>query len=182
MNNLIIPNELIVSSLTPGKRDIIIIKYEDKKQMFNKYWKEYPEFMPVAIKSLQENMYLKIVGDDLTDLNNIVLRAPAEELFKSTSLEKSVDNILNYLNKKTNKKRGFSLSSNGNRKYVSARLKEGYTENELKSVIDIKTDEWLNTSQEFYLRPQTLFNDEKFQSYINQVDKCKKDKQTINRM
>ena len=39
MSNLIIPNELIVSSLTPGKRDIIIIKYEDKKQMFNKYWK-----------------------------------------------------------------------------------------------------------------------------------------------
>lgn len=55
-----------------------------------------------------------------------------------------------------------------NLKPIIARLKEGYTLEEFKHVIDVKTADWKN-NPEFskYLRPETLFGS-KFDSYLNQ--------------
>ena len=46
-------------------------------------------------------------------------------------------------------------------------MNEKYTVEDFYSVIDKKTAEWLNTEQEKYLRPETLFGT-KFESYLNQ--------------
>lgn len=58
-----------------------------------------------------------------------------------------------------------------NLKPILARLKEGYTLEEFKHVIDVKTADWKN-NPEFskYLRPETLFGS-KFDSYLNQKSK-----------
>lgn len=58
-----------------------------------------------------------------------------------------------------------------NLKPIIARLKEGYTLEEFKHVIDVKTADWKN-NPEFskYLRPETLFGS-KFDSYLNQKSK-----------
>lgn len=53
------------------------------------------------------------------------------------------------------------------RKLLKARLKEGFTVEEIKLVIDKKAAEWLgNAAMEQYLRPETLFGN-KFESYLN---------------
>lgn len=49
--------------------------------------------------------------------------------------------------------------------HISARLKEGFTVEDFKTVIDKKNAEWHGTEYEQYLRPQTLFCT-KFESYL----------------
>lgn len=60
---------------------------------------------------------------------------------------------------------------------VSARVKEGYTFVDFKIVIDKKCKQWLGTEQAVYLRPITLFNATKFETYLNEseITKTKKE-------
>lgn len=53
---------------------------------------------------------------------------------------------------------------------ISRRLDEGFTVDELKSVIDKKYAEWKGTPRQNFVRPETLFSDAHFQSYLNQDD------------
>lgn len=53
------------------------------------------------------------------------------------------------------------------KEHIHARLADGFSEEDFYTVIDKKSKEWKNTSQERYLRPQTLFSN-KFESYLNQ--------------
>ena len=73
------------------------------------------------------------------------------------------ENVIDYLNEKTN--RNFK-KNNTNFKLIIARLKDGYNIEDLKWVIDKKTNDWLGTSMQEYLRPITLFGN-KFENYIN---------------
>ena len=50
---------------------------------------------------------------------------------------------------------------------IKARLHEGFTVDDFKTVIDKKAKEWMGTDMEKYLRPETLFGN-KFEGYLNQ--------------
>lgn len=52
------------------------------------------------------------------------------------------------------------------RRHISARLSEGFTVDDFKTVIDRKASEWRGTEYAKYLRPETLFGT-KFESYLN---------------
>lgn len=73
--------------------------------------------------------------------------------------------IILYLNEKANK--NYSVEAKEARRCINARIAEGYSVNDFKKVIDIKVSKWLNTPQEDYLRPITLFGT-KFNSYLNE--------------
>lgn len=75
------------------------------------------------------------------------------------------DDVINYLNQKANTK--YRSSSKKTQEKINARLNEGYTLMDFKNVINKKTDEWINTEMEKFLRPETLFGT-KFESYLNQ--------------
>ncbi len=49
---------------------------------------------------------------------------------------------------------------------ITARVNEGYTLEDIKTVIDKKVKEWKGTDMERYLRPETLFGN-KFEGYLN---------------
>nr|WP_142390268.1 conserved phage C-terminal domain-containing protein [Streptococcus agalactiae] len=73
-----------------------------------------------------------------------------------------------YLNQKTNSNYKF-VDSNTN--LVKSRLKDKYTLDDFKIVIDKKTAEWgKDAGWSKYLRPSTLFNASKFESYLNQPE------------
>lgn len=73
------------------------------------------------------------------------------------------EQVLTYLNEKA----GTHFKPiETNIKFIKARLKD-YTEEDLKAVIDKKVKEWKGTEWQKYLRPETLFNATKFDSYIN---------------
>lgn len=73
--------------------------------------------------------------------------------------------IIEYLNLKTNK--NYKHSSKATQRFIDARLHEGFTLEDFKRVIDIKSKQWLGGDMEQYLRPQTLFGT-KFESYLNE--------------
>lgn len=84
---------------------------------------------------------------------------------------------ITYLNQVANKRYKFVDKT---KRLLLARFKEGYTLEDFKQVIDIKTAEWKD-SPEFskYLRPETLFGS-KFDGYLNQKPKTIKGKSEDN--
>ena len=77
-----------------------------------------------------------------------------------------VSEIIDYLNQKTGKH--FRKSIANTTRAINARIKDGFTVDDFKSVIDKKVIEWgKDERMKQYLRPQTLFGT-KFESYLNQ--------------
>ena len=84
---------------------------------------------------------------------------------KKSKLAQDAKIVIDYLNAKTGSKYRYSKSST---KHIIARLGEGFTVDDCKSVIDKKCNEWLtDPKMQQYLRPETLFAG-KFESYLNQ--------------
>jgi len=85
----------------------------------------------------------------------------------------AINEIITYLNKKAGK--DYKLNSKKTRLLIKTRLKEGFTVDNFKLVIDKKTKGWKGQinkdgiSMESYLRPETLFGT-KFESYLNEPD------------
>ena len=77
-----------------------------------------------------------------------------------------ISEIIDYLNQKTGKH--FRKSIANTTRAINARIKEGFTVDDFKAVIDKKVIEWgKDERMKQYLRPQTLFGT-KFESYLNQ--------------
>lgn len=77
-----------------------------------------------------------------------------------------VSEIIDYLNQKTGKH--FRKSIANTTRAINARIKEGFTVDDFKAVVDKKVIEWgKDERMKQYLRPQTLFGT-KFESYLNQ--------------
>lgn len=100
------------------------------------------------------------------------VNTPMEEKVKenntiiNNTINKYIVEIIDYLNSvcgtsyKNNSKKTVTL--------IKARLKENYTVNDFKKVIDTMNTKWKGTQFEQYLRPSTLFNEDKFEGYLNQ--------------
>lgn len=81
-------------------------------------------------------------------------------------ITKNIKEIVDYLNQKA--KSSFKATTKATQTKIRARLAEGFSVDDFKKVIDIKTAEWLNdANMSQYLRPETLFGT-KFESYLNQ--------------
>lgn len=79
--------------------------------------------------------------------------------------DKSHFEIIEYLNLKTGSK--FKPTTKPYVQAIRSRLKEGYTVNDFKTVIDKKCREWKGTKLEKYLTPKTLFAPSHFDTYLN---------------
>ena len=72
--------------------------------------------------------------------------------------------VISYLNLKA--KKNFKVDTASHHKFIKARLKEGYTLEDFKKVVDIMSAKWIGTEYEQYLQPQTLFGN-KMDNYLN---------------
>lgn len=81
-----------------------------------------------------------------------------------------VSEIVDYLNEKTQS--NFKAKTDNTQKAITARLKEGYTVEDFKKVIDDKVKDWANdTEMRTYLRPSTLFRPSNFEAYLNEANR-----------
>lgn len=80
-------------------------------------------------------------------------------------VDKSHFEIIEYLNLKTGSK--FKPTTKPYVQAIRSRLKEGYTVDDFKTVIDKKCREWKGTKLEKYLTPKTLFAPIHFDTYLN---------------
>lgn len=115
------------------------------------------------------NRYLRILNDPIKENFN----TPIKENFKDniTDINNTFNNyiveIVNYLNDVAGKK--FKHTTRKTQTLIKARLREGFTVDDFKRVIDNKTKEWKqDPKMSKYLRPETLFGT-KFESYLNET-------------
>lgn len=91
---------------------------------------------------------------------------PPTPLKGGLSLADATKEIISYLNQQAGT--SYRASSKATQRFVHARLKENYTVDDCKKVIDIKVASWKDDPKmSKYLRPQTLFSN-KFEGYLNE--------------
>ncbi|OIM22387.1 replication protein [Oenococcus oeni] len=85
---------------------------------------------------------------------DIMSGKPDESISSNITIAKKA---LNYFNQQSNRK--FNLSAKKNTKPIIARLKEGFSPEDLKTVIDRACSHWKGKIEyEQFLRPETIFN------------------------
>ena len=77
-----------------------------------------------------------------------------------------VKTVIDYLNQKNGT--SYRASSKKNKSLINARFSDGYSVDDFKKVIDIKSNDWIGTDMAKFFRPETLFGN-KFDGYLNQV-------------
>lgn len=129
------------------------------------------------VNSKSNNLYLDNIlsGNPYFTFPTWLEEAAIKDLEKTKHKELWIPIV--YLNQVANKRYKFVDKT---KRLLLARFKEGYTLEDFKQVIDIKTAEWKD-SPEFskYLRPETLFGS-KFDGYLNQKPKTIKGKSEDN--
>ncbi len=125
------------------------------------------------ITFLYEDKELFISGEEAQKFIKIVTEAKLNGEYKKLNwrkvdlvFKKEVLGVVLYFSEVTGKKIKSDPVTASTAKPIRARLKEGYTVEQLKAVIDIKSSQWKNDfKMKQYLRPVTLFSD-KFESYL----------------
>lgn len=124
-------------------------------------------FKSVKVKVPDDGNEWHVVGEMLEPL--ISDEDPAKVMEKKEKEDKYAEErkeIINYLNLVCNSR--YRPGSQGSKGHINARLREGYTVDDFKSVIDKKHKEWTGTDMERFLTPDTLFGT-KFEKYVNQT-------------
>ena len=119
----------------------------------------------------RENKKVLLKGSDVTSDVTVTESYATDKNKKENRKEEDIEiyrSVISYLNDKTNS--NFKCTTKKTKSLIDARLKESFTIEDFKTVIDKKTKEWLNdTKMVQYLRPQTLFGTN-FESYLNQKE------------
>lgn len=105
---------------------------------------------------------LVVVEDEVKALSGSPDTPPREADGKADARE-----VLAYLNSKTGKA---YRPVPANLDLITARIRDGTSVAQLKTVIDVKAAQWVSDRKMAqYLRPSTLFNRTKFEQYLGQV-------------
>lgn len=118
--------------------------------------------------------YLENVKENSTSINNTVNSTDIYSQAEPDGVAEKAKTIVGYLNEKTDSH--YKATTPKTKQLVQARLKEGFSVDDFKTVIDKKTATWLKDSKmNKYLRPLTLFGT-KFEDYLNEKVKGQPDK------
>jgi len=117
------------------------------------------------VRVFREKQKLLQCNDDVTKSNS--------NKDKDKHKDKHIKQVVTYLNEITNSK--YKFNSAITQRHINARIAEGFTVEDCKTVIDKKCKEWMGTDMAKYIRPETLFGT-KFESYLNQKSEKEKPK------
>lgn len=123
----------------------------------------YAVFQDIKDADISTKVYHKVNDKIYNDVYNEVYTTEEEK--EEKEVKNIINNIVSFLNDTAGT--SFKSSSAKTRSLISARLNEGFSQEDFEKVIRTKTEEWKNTDMEKYLRPVTLFGT-KFESYLNQ--------------
>ena len=128
---------------------------EEKKKLTEQENKEYIVGIP---NGNQTDTQYRIGKDSLVkdNKNNVV-----NDIYTP-----QIKEVIDYLNEKTNK--NFRATTKKTQILIKTLLKNKYTVEDIKKVIDIKVRQWgKDKKMKIYLRPETLFGT-KFEAYLNE--------------
>lgn len=152
-------NVLIIS---PGKHA--------KRFKINKYYDQWRVTKTVTITETVTVTETVTITESVTDCyqnsnNSLPKQYPQKTITKDNTKDICLE-VLNYLNQKSQRD---YRAVKSNLDLIKARIKEGYSKEDLIRVIDLKCSQWLkNPQMESYLRPSTLFGATKFSQYAGE--------------
>ena len=148
-----------IKRITTNKNTVIcVVKYAD----FQGFGFEYNE---QTTNNKQTTTIKEIKNKRNKESKNIYTSLPEDK-----NITAIVETVIQMLNVETDKKdgEGFSPRAKKNVELISALIHEGYTLNDLKTVIEKKCDAWLTDPvMKSNLRPSVLFGD-KFDEYLHE--------------
>ena len=182
--------ESIKKLLERFEKKLKVAKYSKKtKELLIMNWYKYNWTSSPKVRACIESELKNLKNKEFKDyIYNICIpyiygmdtHTQEEEEEEEQSNNKNNQNykyIIDYLNKKTSK--NFKSTSKKTKTLINARINEGFSVEDFKTVINNKTTEWLNDKKmEQYLRPETLFGN-KFESYLNQNSKKQETSENI---
>lgn len=136
-------------------------------------WEEYQNIEGMdkireqnRIRKQRQREKQKMLPEPSRDSHGTVTPSHASEEDKEEDKDKEIYiSIVSYLNEKAGT--SFKHTTAKTKTSIKARVAEGFTVDDFKTVIDKKCDEWLgDPKMEKYLRPETLFGT-KFEGYLN---------------
>lgn len=105
----------------------------------------------------------EITKDNITSINKTSINNTYSRIDGKNEI---VISVINYLNEKADK--SYRSTTQKTKSLINARIKEGFTLDDFKKVIDTKTQQWKNNYKlNKYLRPETLFGN-RFESYLQE--------------
>lgn len=133
---------------------------EARREYQREYHKEYRK---------KQKLLASNEVDESKCLRKCLRKDDVNSLDKDIDKEKDIDidkykYIVEHLNQKADT--NYKHTSKKTQTCIHARLAEGFTVDDFKTVIDKKCAEWKGTEWEKFLRPETLFGT-KFESYLN---------------
>lgn len=120
------------------------------------------------VSTIQYENPIQQIQKEETIVAEPIIDKPKKERKKSTETSypnEIYEEIIFFLNQSTGK--NYKSQSAMNRKFITQRLNDGYTIDDFKQVITVKSYNWLGNKMEQFLRPETLFSN-KFESYLNE--------------
>jgi len=148
------------------------IAYSESRKANRTIKKEpYDDDMKNTCKTYDKHMDNEIDNED--DIDNVT-KLPKTKVPKPEAEQKPYQEIIDYLNQKAGT--SFRYTSSKTQSLIDARLNDKYTVDDFITVINKKTEEWIDSDMAKFLRPETLFSP-KFESYLNQL-KCNTSKST----
>ena len=125
-----------------------------------------------ALNGSVENTFQEVQKVHLGSVENTLSEVQKVHTIKTENTKTENNNnkllickeVISYLNLKA--KKNFKFDTARHHKFIKARLKEGYTLEDFKKVVDIMSTKWIGTEYEQYLQPQTLFGN-KMDNYLN---------------
>jgi phage replication O-like protein O len=169
-----------------------VIKLENDRILFNRHAEQWSKAKTASHKSRPKQPQNQAKTASESGQNGLPnspkqltvsdLQAPKETLNKKetpispkngdshpSNLAETTDQIIAFLNGSTGKT--FRPAIKGTQKLIKVRLSEGFTVEDFKKVITIKTGQWKGSSNfERYLRPQTLFA-KNFEAYLQEAER-----------
>lgn len=122
------------------------------------------ESVSIAVRAFKNANMLTVFDVEVSDTMD---KKPQEAVRENFSDE--IEEIVAYLNQVCST--SYRANTEQTRKHITARLKEGYTVEDFKAVIQYKANEWgRDEHMTQYLRPHTLFSG-KFESYLQNAKK-----------
>lgn len=143
--------------------DIICLPSWEKWQSTDKL-SEIREYNRIAKQKSRAKQKQKLL-ETVNDMSMTCQPCQDTDIDKEREIEKDIYiSIVGYLNEKAGT--NYKHSSKKTQTCIHARLAEGFTEEDFKTVIDKKVADWTGTEWEKFIRPETLFGT-KFESYLN---------------
>ena len=151
----VFPNYVKMYSLRKNYRELVLSLKEER---YDEYISKKANLKEPIIETIQA---VPIEAEPIVEKPKATRKKATETSYPNEVYE----DIINFLNQATGK--NYKTNSVINRKFITQRLNDGFTIDDFRQVISVKSTNWLGSKMEQFLRPETLFSN-KFESYLNE--------------